>query len=141
MEDSLVSGVKEREQPAVTVHVEPFEGMDGTLLMTWQSKIDPLDVKTAFGAIDQALASADGPIYVVVDLLQNPQFPLSDTMFSAVSCYAHPLLAEWLIVGGSRGARAIESFLSRVTGRQNVLWFDSMGAALDHRRDVGQPEE
>lgn len=140
MEDSYLIGVRERVQTLVTVGVEPFAGVDGTLLMTWQAKIDPQDVKTAFGVIDRVLASADGPVYVVVDLLLNPQFPLSDTMFSALSSYSHPLLAEWLIVGGSRGARAIESFLSRVTGRHNVLWFDSMEEALAHRAQVDQAD-
>jgi len=116
-----------------TVAVQPVDGYQNTLLMTWQQNVHPPDVRTAFEAICRSLHADNGPVYVVVDLLCDPKFPLSETMMSAVNCYANPLLGAWLIVGGNRGAKAIESFLARVTRRQNVFWFDSMDEALAYR--------
>jgi len=118
---------------AATVAVQPLDGYQNTLLMTWQKIIHPPDVRTAFEAICGKLKSGSGPVYVVVDLLCDPKFPLSETMMSAVNCYANPLLGAWLIVGGNRSARAIESFLARVTRRQNVFWFETLEEALSYR--------
>lgn len=137
MTDQVLSDTTSTRHPdppaAPTVVVQPIDGYHNTLVMTWQQIIHPPDVRTAFEAICGALRSGDGPVYVVVDLLSDPKFPLSETMMSAVNCYANPQLGAWLIVGGNRGARAIESFLARVTRRQNVFWFDTMDEALAYR--------
>ncbi len=115
-----------------TVSVVKIAGKKNVLLMTWQQKVNPGDVRRAFETIQAALDAASADMCVVVDLRQNPIFPLTDTMISAMKPYQHHRLAEWLIIGGNRGAKAIESFLSRITGRQNVLWFDTEAEALAH---------
>jgi hypothetical protein len=123
----MVNGSNKDES---TVSVEKIRGKKNVLLMTWQQKVDPADVRRAFQVIQAALDSSSNEMCVVVDLRQNPVFPLTETMISAIRPYQHQLLSEWLIIGVNRGAKAIESFLSKLTGRHNVLWFDTEAEAL-----------
>ena len=124
-----------------TVVVEVFKECDNTLLMKWQHDIKPSDVRLAFETISDALRTTSSPIYVVVDLTQNPRFPLSETMFSALDCYHHPNLEAWLILGGGKAARAIEGFLSSMTGKQNVYWFETMADVLKRLQQETNAEE
>jgi hypothetical protein len=130
MEQSSTTNSSLEEGP--TVSVEKITGKKDVLLMTWQQNIDPGDVRRAFESIQAVLDSSSAEMCVVVDLRQNPVFPLTETMISAIRPYQHHLLAEWLIIGGNRGAKAIESFLSRITGKHNVLWFGTEAEALAH---------
>ena len=113
----------------ITVTVEPIEGHNA-LRMTWQHQVDEHDVKTAFQQITQALESADAPLYIVVDLLNDPRFPLRATVGEAVKAYRHPSLAAWLIVGSNRLAKTVEATLAALTRRKNVYWFDTEPEAL-----------
>ncbi len=113
-----------------TVSVEKIDGKKDVLLMTWQQKVNPADVRRAFQTIQAILDSSSHEMCVVVDLRQNPAFPLTETMISAIRPYQHHQLSEWLIIGVNRGAKAVESFLSKLTGRNNVLWFDTEAEAL-----------
>ena len=115
-----------------TVSVEVVDGLNNILMMTWQQKVNPADVRRAFETIQAALDAASEEMCVVVDLRSNPVFPLTETMMSALRPYQHDYMAEWLIIGGNRGAKAIEGFLSRITGRKNVLWFETEDEAFAH---------
>ena len=119
-----------------TVVVEVFEEYDNTLLMKWQHDIQPSDVRVAFETISDALCATSGFLCVVVDLTQNPRFPLSETMLNALDCYRHPNLEAWLILGGGKAARSIEGFLSRMTGKQNVYWFETMADVLERLQQM-----
>ncbi|MBN1120367.1 MAG: hypothetical protein JXJ17_04765 [Anaerolineae bacterium] len=130
MEQSNIVNSSLEEGP--TVSVKEIHDKKNVLLMTWQQKVDPADVRRAFQSIQAVLDSASAEMCVVVDLRQNPVFPLTETMISAIRPYQHHLLAEWLIIGSNRGAKAVEGFLSRITGRNNVLLFNTESEALAH---------
>lgn len=119
-----------------TVNVTPIDDHNA-LLMSWDSRPNQRDVSDAFQQINAALEKAQSPLYVVVDLRANPAFPLQSTIFGALPAYRHPMLHQWLIVGKNRAAQIIESTLSISTRRKNVLWFDTMEAALAHLAQAG----
>ncbi|MBX3064138.1 MAG: STAS/SEC14 domain-containing protein [Anaerolineae bacterium] len=112
-----------------TVQIDYLEGYHA-LKMTWQHNVQTQDVYTAFHKIEMELRKSDQPLYVVVDLLSDPRFPLKATVDGARVSYRHPRLAEWLIIGSNWLARAIERALASVTNKRNVRWFDSEDAAL-----------
>jgi hypothetical protein len=124
-----------------TVAVETFGGHSNALLMKWQHDPRPSDVRTAFDTILSELRGTDDSVYIIVDLMQNPRFPLSETMFSALDCYRHPRLKGWLILGGGRTARSIEMFLSRMTGKRNVHWFETEADILSYLQQTSEREE
>jgi hypothetical protein len=112
-----------------TLTVDPIQEYSNALLMTWQHHINKDDVAPAFEKIVDFLEASPEPVYVVVDLLENPKFPLVETMRRALKAYDHPRLKAWLVVGSNPLAKQIESFLSMITGRKNVFWFDTMEQA------------
>lgn len=119
-------------QPTSTIVIEATNSP--TLIrMTWSHEVNGHDVKPAFEAITQYLDAANQPIYILVDILSDPIFPLRETISSALwTAYKHPMLAEWLIVGANPLAHAIERTLSKVTGRHNVVWFHHEVEAIAH---------
>jgi hypothetical protein len=118
-----------------TVDVQPIEYLPA-LKMTWQHKVVDKDVIMAFESITAALNNSKKPLYVVVDLLSNPNFPLMVTVQNALEPYRHPQLQEWLIVGSNWMAKTIEGTLSKITRHKNVRWFDSEDEALDYMKSV-----
>ena len=121
-----------------TVKIEPVANCNA-LRMTWQHHVAESDVRDAFKAIVEALESADQPMYVIVDLLQDPLFPLRTTIFEGLRAYRHPKLIEWLIVGGNGMAHMVEATFSTITRRKNVYWFASEQNAIAHIAQT-QPE-
>ncbi len=106
----------------VTVSVEPIPDCD-VLRMTWQHKVNALDVTRAFAAIMEVLNHTDHPTYIVVDIRSNPSFPLIETAISAVDTQRHPMLAQWLVVGTNWMAHTIERVLVNMSGETKVVWF------------------
>lgn len=108
-----------------TVRIEAVAGYRA-LWMIWSHQVNRQDVNPAFRELVNLLNQARGPLRVVVDLRQNPQFPLNETLTGALSGpFRHPHLAEWLMIGSSPMAQAIARALSAVTLRRNLLWFES----------------
>jgi hypothetical protein len=119
-----------------SVTVQALKDHDNAVLMTWQRQVQTEDVKVAFSQIMDHLKQKQTPLYVVVDILRNPNFPVGTTITAALlGPYRHPDLAAWLVVGSNWMAKSIERALANVTGRKNVLWFDTMEAALRHLAD------
>ncbi len=114
-----------------TVDVQPLPNYPA-LKMTWQQQVAPADVVAAFQAITTALNASDQPMFVIVDLLSNPQFPLVTTIHEALTPYRHPHLQEWLVVGSNWMAQAVEGALSKITKQKNVRWFSSEADAVDY---------
>jgi hypothetical protein len=112
-----------------TISVEPLEGYPA-LKMIWQHDVVEADVAPAFAKISAALDASKRPMYVVVDLLSNPRFPIMTTVQEALAPYRDPMLKEWLIVGSNWMAKAIESTLARITRHKNVRWFKTEAEAL-----------
>jgi hypothetical protein len=106
--------------------IEPFN----YLKMTWPHHIDDIEVKMAFQKIAEVLEQASEPLYVVVDVRQNPRFPLKATLAEARSVHVHPRLRGWLVIGSNWLARAIDRTLSSLTRRKSVQWFDSEDAVI-----------
>jgi hypothetical protein len=118
--------------PPEPVIVTPLEGQP-TLVMRWPRVIARDSIKTAFHEIVQALDESNVPLYIIVDLQANPDFPMTDTIQGAYfGPYRHPNLAEWLVVGTNILGRMIGNTLSSITRRHNIKWFDTMEEALGH---------
>ena len=106
-----------------TIIVEDVRG-HRAIKMTWQHQVIYNDVRDAFHSINFTLNASTEPMYVVVDITSNPNFPLNATITEAAAGpYRNPKLKEWLIIGSSGLARIIEQILSSLTGRRNVRWF------------------
>ena len=118
-----------------TVRVEPIENYPA-LKMIWEHTVLEADVAPAFQKIMSALDATKRPIYVVVDLLSNPRFPMMVTVQEALPCYRDPMLKEWLIVGSNWMARAIEGTLARITRHKNVRWFSTEAEAMAYLDSV-----
>ena len=112
-----------------TITVEPIEHYPA-LKMTWQHFVNEADVAPAFQKIANLLDTTHQPIYVIVDLLSNPRFPIMVTVQEALGPYRDPMLKEWLVIGSNWMAKAIESTLARISGHRNVRWFISEADAL-----------
>jgi hypothetical protein len=121
--------------PIATVSVEPIENYPA-LKMTWQHTVLDADVVTAFQKIMTALDATNRPLYVVVDLLSNPRFPMMVTVQEALPCYRDPMLKEWLVVGSNWMAKAIEGTLARITRHKNVRWFTTEADAIAYLNSV-----
>ncbi len=124
-----------------TVYIESVEGYPA-MVMRWEHAIHSRDVSVAFRDINERLDAADEPMYVLVDLLENPQFPLLDTIAGALwGPFRHPTLNEWLVIGTNTLARVIARSLSNATRRNNIRWFSSyeeVYAYMDKMRLDGQ---
>ncbi len=106
-----------------TVTIEQLAN-GNAIRMTWQRQVNAQDVERAFTAITDILKEASSPMYVVVDLLSNPNFPIGATLNAALfGPYRNPKLKEWLIIGSNSMAQFIERTLASVTGHRNVRWF------------------
>jgi hypothetical protein len=114
-----------------TVKVEPIEGWPA-IRMTWCAQVKSNDVHRAFEKVCEHVFRATRPLYIVVDITASPNFPIFETVVGALPVFKDPHLAAWLMIGSNSGAKAVESLLSRVTGRSNVQWFDAESDALDY---------
>ncbi|MBZ0287419.1 MAG: hypothetical protein K8I30_07380 [Anaerolineae bacterium] len=121
--------------PISTVSVEPVENYPA-LKMTWEHTVIEADVAPAFRKIMNALDATNRPIYIIVDLLRNPRFPMMVTVQEALPCYRDPMLKEWLIVGSNWMAKAIEGTLARITRHKNVRWFNTAADAMAYLQSV-----
>lgn len=121
--------------PDKTIRVEALPDHENVYVMTWDALPDLSDVQPAFAVINAKLAATNAAIYVIVDIRSQPNFPVTQTISEALAPYRHENLAAWLVVGTNTLARSISFVLSRLTRRQNVLWFKEMEAALQHIKD------
>lgn len=118
------------------VTVTPINGYPA-LIMRWPRVIERESIKEAFRTIVSALDASDVPMYVVVDLHANPDFPMTDTIQGAYfGPYRHEMLAEWLVVNTNILGRMIGNTLSSITRRHNIKWFDTMEEALTHLQEM-----
>jgi hypothetical protein len=113
----------------LTVRAEPVAGYHA-LVMLWEHDIRTEEVQPAFDTITAHLNATDTPMYVLVDLLQDPQFPLLETISGALwGPFRNPMLKEWLVIGSNNLARVIARMLMNATRRKNIRWFKSYDEA------------
>lgn len=107
-----------------TVCVELYEPY--IIKMSWSSKVSDGDVRNSFKEINNLLTVAEHPMFVVVDITADPNFPIAATLTGALfGPYRNPNLREWLIIGSNTAAHFIERTLSGATGRVIVRWFET----------------
>ncbi len=98
---------------------------ESAILMQWEHEISREDVRPAFQSICEILDASPIPIFVVVDISSNPQFPAIETVNGAMSGPArHPKLKGWLVIGKNTLAQVIGRTISSLTGSSNIHWFD-----------------
>ncbi len=125
-----------------TVTVE-YDAIHKLIRMKWEAKVIAKDVRDAFRTIDDLLNRSEQPLYVLVDISSQPNFPISDTIVGALfGPYRNPKLIGWLIVGKTVIATMIERVLSTTTNINNVLWFNTEAEALAYaarHKDTAAP--
>jgi hypothetical protein len=108
------------------------------LIMTWPRFIERNSIKEAFRTIVEALDESDVPLYIIVDLSANPDFPMTETIQGAYfGPFRHRLLAEWLVVNTNMLGRMIGNTLTSITRRHNIRWLDTMEDATAYLDEVG----
>jgi hypothetical protein len=123
---------------SATVSVEPVKDYPA-LVMKWQAYAKPDDIKRAYRIISEALDVAPSPIYIIVDLRENKQMPLKETVSGALfGPYSHRNLAAWFVVGGHQIARVVANSLAQVTRQHRVDWFDTEEDAYNRLKEVSQ---
>jgi len=105
--------------------------------MTWPRVIERDSIKEAFRMIVTALDTSNVPLYIVVDLHANPDFPMTETIQGAYfGPFRHCNLAEWLVVNTNILGRMIGNTLSSITRRDNIRWFETMEEALQYLQEL-----
>ena len=123
---SFVTHAMRYTSPMPSITVEGVEGFPA-LKMTWQGQVKTADVAIAFRRIAAALDSADQPMYVIVDLLSNPQLPTRNAVQDTLPPIQNTRLKQWLVVGSSWMAKSLEG---TIAPQKNILWFHTEGQAL-----------
>ncbi len=63
--------------------------------MTWLSKVSDRNVRASFREINNILSSSQNAMYVIVDILSDPKFPIGATLTGALfGPYRNPNLIE-----------------------------------------------
>jgi hypothetical protein len=113
------------ESPLESITVKPLADYPA-LYMTWEKQIHVQDVKVAFRTITARLQESKEPLYIIVDLSNQPRIPIVDTMVEALrGPFRNEKLTEWLVIGTTRDARWIADLLTKAAGRSNIQWFDA----------------
>jgi hypothetical protein len=99
-----------------------------------QKDVNERDTRNGFSSVSQILNGAQQPMFVVVDIRTNPDFPLASAVKAALEegVYCHPMLQEWLVIGDNPLARVTEFLLKSATGRSNVRWFSTEAQLADY---------
>ncbi len=113
-------------------NIQPYSA----LKIIWRDSLKDAEVIDSFAEINNALAQADQPIFIVFDLTANPTYPLLTTVHEALPAYRHDMVREWLIIGNNWMARTIEGTLAKMTGKKNVRWFKSEADVLAYLSKV-----
>lgn len=113
-----------------TVRIERGDAPN-ILRMVWDHEVFESDIKSAFQKLFDLLDDATQPQSIIVDLTSDPQFPLIETMMSALPSYRHARVSAWLVVGSNTFARYIAQFLGTAVKRANVHWFDNETEVVD----------
>ena len=106
------------------------------LKIIWRNSLKDDEVIRSFGEINNALAQADQPIFVIFDLTANPTYPLLTTVHEALPAYRNDMVRQWLLIGNNWMARTIEGTLTKMTGKKNVRWFKTEADVLAYLNKV-----
>jgi hypothetical protein len=113
-----------------TVRAYRIEGYAAWML-EWEQVINKDEIAPVFRKIVRALDASDEPLYVVVDLTKDPEFPMSQTINAALwGPFRHKRLQAWLVVGSNRTAQVIGRTLNNLTRRDNIVWYETVEEAF-----------
>ena len=115
-----------------TVRAYRYATRENILVLEWTAEVDPMDVHPAFQELMQHLKTSDTPQWVIVNILENRNMPVSHTISNALVAHRHKMLREWLVVGENLMARSVSQVLMRLTRRNNIHWFTDVEEALDY---------
>lgn len=108
-----------------SVFVTRLDGdLDGMLRMTWRKHPSRTDTIEAFKVIHLHLRQATSPVHIIVDIRNNPVFPLAVTLNSAMQQQSHRQMGHWLVIGINPMARLIARTLSTIVAN-NIEWYES----------------
>jgi hypothetical protein len=114
-----------------TVSVTPIENFEYAVRMHWERSPLEADVRQAFADIMIKLDSANQDVYIVVDILSKPRFPLALTINLSSQAHRHPNMGDWLVIGENIMAKLIGRSISALSDSK-VLWFKTEEEAMRH---------
>lgn len=115
--------------------VSPLDDLPAiALLMT--GKVNGFDLQEALIDVLIRLEHTQQPLYIIFNMNSaSHEVPLSEFVREALrGPYKHPMLAEWLMIGGSMSMSMAMITLTKITQRENYRWFDSHEEALAYIR-------
>lgn len=118
-----------------TVSVTPIEGFQFALRMHWEKAPIVPDINQAFDSIFRKLDTSEQKVFILVDITNNPRFPIAVTLSRASQAHRHPNMGDWLVIGTNTMAKFIGTTISSMSSSK-VIWFDNEQAALQHLASV-----
>lgn len=117
---------------ASTVSLRQLEGRH-VVETVWSQNINPDDVRNAMRTINALLDKTTLPLHVIIDIRQNPDFPLwatiKETMFGP---FRHPNMGYWLVLGSNKTAKFIAYVLTEVSNRASIVWFEDEASLWEY---------
>lgn len=108
--------------------------------MHWHRMINIGDVQVAFRLVRDMLDRADGVTHVVIDMMDNPRFPLLTTLNCLISGpFHHAQMGEWLILGSSSQARLFAKTLGDMKANATIRYFATEAQVTAHMEHLAQP--
>lgn len=89
------------------------------------------DTIAVFEVIVDVLDNSNAPVYIIVELLSNPHFPLKQTLSGAMQAHSHPQMGKWLVVGSNRIAKLIGNVLTAFNNT-GIEWFKTDDEAMQY---------
>src|SRR5581483_12105606 len=81
-----------------TVEIFPTE-RSNVLNMVWSRKVDSADVAFTFRAVTEILDKSTEAVHIIVDIRQDPKFPLQTTISETLSGpFRHAKMGQWLVL-------------------------------------------
>lgn len=116
-----------------SVYTEQSGNATNCLQMVWNGNTLSSDLEDAFDTLQGELDRADMPLYVIVILNRQVNFPLHITATLALKAHKHANLKSWLVIGKDNMlARVIASVLSSVNRDDRIHWFNSLEEIHDY---------
>lgn len=116
-----------------TVRVEPVEGYTNAYWLRWNKQVIEADIAPAFHKLTAALDAANSPVYVIVDLRQDPNMPVAATMQETMAGpFRHENMGHWLVIGQNWRAEMIANVITKVGLRTNITWVKTEDEAFAH---------
>lgn len=103
------------------------------MLMHWQAYPEVSDIRTASQALFSQLNKSSKPLYLMVDLRQNINMPLSETINALLlGVYTHPNFMACLVIGGHGKARIVANIVIRISRQDKIVWFNDEAEAYQY---------